>query len=119
MPLLNEIARRDIVPVLTRQAGILADEAEYLDSLAKGIDATDAQALTSAPLVLARRAVRTWLRGDGPYWPTADAVERVLEVANGGVRACEVGAGLRVRRSRGRLALEGESNDAAAHIADR
>jgi tRNA(Ile)-lysidine synthase len=118
MPLLNEVASRDIVPVLTRQAGILADEAEYLDSLAEGIDATDARALTNAPLVLARRAVRTWLRGDGPYWPTADAVERVLEVANGGVRACEVGAGLRVRRSRGRLALEGESNAVAAHIAD-
>jgi tRNA(Ile)-lysidine synthase len=119
MPLLNEVARRDVVPVLTRQAGLLADEAEYLDSLAEGIDPTDARALTRAPLALARRAVRTWLRGDGPYWPTADAVERVLEVAHGGVRACEVGAGLRVRRSRGRLALEGESHDATAHIADR
>ncbi len=114
MPLLDEVAQRDVVPVLTRQAVLLADEADYLDSLAADIDPTDARALARAPVALARRAVRLWLRGDGPYAPTADAVERVLEVARGGGRACEVGAGLRVRRSRGRLALEGEPTDAVA-----
>jgi tRNA(Ile)-lysidine synthase len=107
MPLLDAVAQRDVVPVLTRQAGLLADEADYLDSLAAGIDPTDARAIARAPVALARRAVRTWLRGDGPYAPTADAVERVLDVARGDGRACEVGGGLRVRRARGRLAQEG------------
>lgn len=118
MPLLDDVAQRDVVPVLTRQAALLADEADYLDSLAAAIDPTDARALARAPVALARRAVRTWLRGDGPYAPTADAVERVLDVAGGGGRACEVGAGLRVRRSRGRLALEGAAHDAAVPAAD-
>jgi tRNA(Ile)-lysidine synthase len=117
MPLLDEVARRDVVPVLTRQAALLADEADYLDSLAAGIDPTDARALARAPVVLARRAVRTWLRGDGPYAPTADAVERVLDVARGDGRACEVGAGVRVRRARGRLALEGCAGGAAVPTA--
>lgn len=115
IPLLNEVAERDVVPVLTRQGGLLADEADYLDSLAACIDPTDARAVSQAPLALARRALRKWLRGEGPYWPTADAVERVLDVARGGVRACEIGAGLRVRRSRGRLRLEGASRKVAAH----
>jgi tRNA(Ile)-lysidine synthase len=107
LPLLDDVAQRDVVPVLTRQAGLLAEEADYLDSLAAGIDPTDARALGRAPVALARRAIRAWLRGDGPYAPTADAVERVLDVARGDGRACEVGGGLRVRRARGRLAQEG------------
>ncbi|HEX6475864.1 MAG TPA: tRNA lysidine(34) synthetase TilS, partial [Acidimicrobiales bacterium] len=118
LPLLGDVAQRDVVPVLTRQSALMADEADYLDSLAAAIDPTDARALARAPVALARRAVRTWLRGDGPYAPTADAVERVLEVAGGGGRACEVGDGLRVRRSRGRLDLEGAPHDDAVPAAD-
>jgi len=113
IPLLDDVAQRDVVPVLTRQAGLLADEADFLDALAEGIDPTDARGLAHAPVVLARRAVRTWLRGDGAYAPTADAVERVLDVARGDGRACDVGGGLRVRRARGRLAQEGGTDDAA------
>lgn len=117
MALLDEVAQRDVVPVLTRQAGLLADEADYLDSLAAAVDPTDARALARAPVALARRAVRIWLRGDGPYAPTADAVERVLEVARGDCRACEVGGGLRVRRRRGRLTQEGACDGVAVPAA--
>ena len=117
MALLDEVAQRDVVPVLTRQAGLLADEADYLDSLAAAVDPTDARALARAPVALARRAVRTWLRGDGPYAPTADVVERVLEVARGDCRACEVGGGLRVRRRRGRLTQEGACDGVAVPAA--
>ena len=73
--------------------------------------------MARAPVALARRAVRTWLRGDGPYAPTADAVERVLEVARGDCRACEVGGGLRVRRRRGRLTQEGACDGVAVPAA--
>jgi tRNA(Ile)-lysidine synthase len=106
LPLLEAIAARDMVPVLVRQGVLLGDEAALLDELAAAIDVTDAKVLTAAPPALARRAVRAWLRHAGPYPPDAATVERVLGVARLDARACEVGDGARVRRSRGRLVLE-------------
>ena len=118
MPLLADVAQRDVVPVLTRQAALLTDEADLLDALSAAVDPTDVRSLIAAPPALARRAVRRWLRGDSPYPPDADTVERVIAVARGHGRACEVGAGLRVRRSRGRLALEGDPHGAAVPATD-
>ena len=102
LPLLASLSGRDPVPVLCRQAGLMAGEAELLDHLAAQLDATDARALAAAPPALARRAVRTWLRdGDHPV-PAAD-VERVLAVARGDSTACEITGGRRVARTAGRL----------------
>ena len=106
LPLLEDIAARDVVPVLARQAAILGDEASLLDELAADLDPTDAGALAAASPVLARRAVRRWLRtGPELHPPDAATVDRVLAVARGEVVACEVGGGRTVRRSRGRLSL--------------
>ena len=105
LPLAADIGRRDVAAVIARQAGLLADEADYVEQLASEIEPTDARALAAAPVVLARRAVRRWLRslsGDS-YPPDAAAVERVLAVARGSVAACEISGGHRVRRSHGRL----------------
>ena len=106
LPLLDDIAARDVVPVLVRQAAILGDEASLLDELAANLDPTDARVLAAAPPVLARRAIRRWLRS-GPelHPPDAATVDRVLAVARGEVVACEVGGGRTVRRSQGRLSL--------------
>ena len=49
LPLASAIAGRDLVPVLARQAALLADEADLLDELAAGIDPADAAALAPAP----------------------------------------------------------------------
>lgn len=108
LPLIADISARDPVPILVRQAGLLAEEADLLDVLADHVDPTSAASLNEAPLALRRRAVRGWLTGlvDPPYAPDAAAVERVLEVAAGVVLACEVHGGLRIRRSRGRLIAE-------------
>jgi tRNA(Ile)-lysidine synthase len=108
IPLLNDVARRDVVPVLTRQAALLAEEDSFLTRLAAALDPTDSSTLSSHDPVLARRAVREWLRvGDeGGHPPSAAAVERVLAVARKESRACEVPGARRVRRSRGRLRLE-------------
>ena len=103
LPLLDAIAERDVVAVLARQAEVLRDEADLLDALAADLDPTDARALAAAPVALARRAVRRWLAGEHP--PDAAAVERVLAVARGERRACEVAAGLRVERHQQRLRL--------------
>lgn len=102
LPSLCEIAGRDLVPVLVRQAALLADEADLLDELAAALDPTDARALASAPPALARRAVRRWLTGDG-HPPDAAAVQRVLDVAAGRSIACEVGGGRRIARTGQRL----------------
>jgi tRNA(Ile)-lysidine synthase len=105
LPLLNDIAGRDVVPVLTRQAALLRDEAGVLDALAADLDPTDAFALAEAPAALARRAIRTWLAGDHP--PDAATVERVLAVARNDAKAADAGRGRRVLRTRNILRLEG------------
>ena len=103
LPLLDDIAGRDVAAVLARQAELLRDEADLLDDLAASIDPTDARVLAAAPAALARRAVRRWLAGEHP--PDAAAVERVLAVARGEAVACEVAGGLLIRRSGGRLSV--------------
>jgi tRNA(Ile)-lysidine synthase len=105
LPLCSEVAGRDVVPVLARQAGLLRAEGDLLDSLAGGIDPSDGAALAGAPGPLARRATRRWLRDDGPYPPDLAAVERVLGVARGEATATDVAPGKRVRRSKGRLSV--------------
>lgn len=105
LPMAADVARRDPVPLIARNAQVLADEVDLLEAMASELDPTDARALAAAPAALARRAVRRWLRSlaGGGYPPDAASVERVLAVARGTVTACETAGGLRVRRSHGRL----------------
>lgn len=107
LPLLAEVAERDVVAVLARQAEILGEESDLLDRLAAELDPTDTRALQRAEPALARRAVRAWLwRGMGGDHPVdAAAVDRVLAVVAHRARAAEVQAGWRVTRADGRLAL--------------
>jgi tRNA(Ile)-lysidine synthase len=108
LPLLDAVAARDVVPVVARQAELLADDAALLDALSEVIDPTDVKALRAAPVPLARRAVRSWLRcgSDSEHHPPdAATVERVLAVARGEAAATDVGGGRRVTRSRGRLTI--------------
>ena len=107
LPLLDDIAERDVALVLARQADHLAADAMFLDDLVGSLDPTDARAVAAAPEPLARRAIRSWLRtGAEQHPPDAAAVARVLAVAAGDAVACEVGGGRSVRRSKGRLTLE-------------
>ncbi|MEO7555057.1 MAG: tRNA lysidine(34) synthetase TilS [Acidimicrobiales bacterium] len=106
LPALDLVAGRDVAAVFARQAALLADDAAALDVLADAIDPTDAGALAAAPIALARRAVRAWLRaGDERHPPDAATVERVLAVARGEFVACELSGGRRVARSGGRLSV--------------
>jgi tRNA(Ile)-lysidine synthase len=102
IPMLDEVAGRDVVPLLVRTSDLLRDDARLIDELAADIDPTDAVGLASAHVALARRAVRRWLTVDG-YPPDAASVERVLEVARGHRVACEVEGGRRVARTNQRL----------------
>lgn len=104
VPLLDDIAQRDVSALLAREADLIADDEQFLTDLAAAIDVCDARALASAPVPLARRAVRRWLAD--PYPPDSATVERVLEVARGVHPGCDVGRGRRVIRSRQRLELK-------------
>jgi tRNA(Ile)-lysidine synthase len=104
LPLINEIAARDIVPVLARQADLLRLDDDLLNSLAAEIDPTDALAISRAPLALARRAIRNWLTEEHP--PDLATVDRVLEVARGDTPGCDIGGNRRVRRTAQRLRIE-------------
>ena len=103
LPLLESLAKRDLVPVLTRQADLLRDDDDLLNELAGALDPTDALALANAPIALSRRAIRTWLTN--PLVPDSATVERVLEVARGNTLACDIGLGRQVRRSQQRLRI--------------
>ena len=61
LPLCSQIAGRDVVPILARQAGVFAAEADLLDELAAEVDVSDAAALNAAPC----RARRAGQRGAG------------------------------------------------------
>lgn len=101
LPMLADLAGRDIVPVLNRQSDLLREDDDLLGAQAGALDPTDARELAGAAPPLARRAVRTWLRGEHP--PDAATVERVLDVARGSAIACETTGGVRVERSHQRL----------------
>ena len=103
LPLLESLSKRDLVPVLTRQADLLRDDDDLLNELASALDPTDALVLASAPLALARRAIRSWLTN--PLVPDSATVERVLDVARGNTLACDIGLGRQVRRSQQQLRI--------------
>ena len=108
VPLLASIGERDPVPVLARQARILRDVADHLDHEAAALDPADCAALRARPEVVARAALRRWLRSASPdgHPPDAAALDRVLAVVVGDAVATDLGGGWRVARTAGRLRLE-------------
>ena len=104
VPLMDDIARRDVTAIIAREARFFADDDDYLHELAAQIDVHDARALAAAPLPLSRRAIRRWLAD--PYPPDSATVERVLDVARGLHPGCDIGGGRQVRRSNQRLRWE-------------
>ena len=110
LPLCADVAGRDPVPLLARQAGVLRDEVMFLDALAGKVvpDPADARTVARAERPLARRALRRWLRESGPgeHPPSLAEVDRTLAVAVGAAVGTEVSGGRRVRRTGGRLRVE-------------
>ncbi len=65
LPLCSEVAGRDVVPVLARQAGVLAGDAVVLDAVASLLDPRTRPPCRQAPEAVSRRSVRDWLTGSG------------------------------------------------------
>jgi tRNA(Ile)-lysidine synthase len=104
LPLMHSIAERDVTALLNRTSDVLRDDDALLDELSLALDPTDARAISTAPLPLARRAIRRLLSVDG-FPPDAAAIARVLAVAAGETSACEVTGVGRVERSQQRLRI--------------
>ncbi len=107
LPLLCDIADRDVVPIIARSASLMSGIRDLLDELAAAIDPTDAKALVDTPEPLAQMALRRWIQHetDSEHPPDAAAIERVLAVIRNEARSTEIGGGWRVTRSSQRLGL--------------
>ncbi len=107
LPLLDDIAERDVAGVIARQSELLAEVDDLLHQLAQDLDVADARALRQAHPALARVAIRSWLgREISAEHPVDGAtVERVMSVAAGDAIGTEVGHGWWVRRTENRLRL--------------
>jgi tRNA(Ile)-lysidine synthase len=114
LPLLNDVARRDVVPVLARQAALMDEERRWLDALSRidapTLEAADCRELRTWPTARLRRWLRDCLRdedhGDGAHPPSADEVERAMSVVTGEVVATQLSGGRRLARRAQRLRLE-------------
>ncbi len=107
LPLLNDVAARDVAPLLARTSAHARDTADVVEMLARSLDPTDALALADAPVAVASRAIQTWIRTQtGSEHPVdRTSIERVLAVAHGQTIAAEVVGGFRVSRSNQRLSI--------------
>lgn len=107
LPLLAEIAGRDPVPILDRQADVFASVADHLRFEATALDPTDARILREVPEAIARVALREWLRegAEERYPPDAATIDRVMAVVKGEATATDVGGNRRVERTAGRLRI--------------
>ncbi len=103
LPLMEDMSRRDMIPILNRTAQVLRDDDDLLNELSLAIDPTDAIALAQAPTPLAYRALRRWL--SDPYPPNLATLDRILNVAKGEAIACDIGENREIRRSKQRLTL--------------
>lgn len=111
LPLLDDVAGRDVAPLIARLAVLAGEDLEVLEGMASQVDPTSTESLRAVSTPLARRAVRGWLRWDPAAFdaeahpPSLAEVERVLAVARGRYQACEVSGGRRVARTAGRLRI--------------
>ncbi len=114
LPVMNEVAERDVVPLLARQARVLHEDRRWLDELSRAdvavrLDGADCRDLITWPSARLTRWLRVQLVTLTPegetYPPSADEIGRALSVVRGEVVACELSGGRRLSRSGQRLTL--------------
>ena len=107
LPLLDEIADRDVAPLLARLSTQQREVLDVLGHLADGLEPTDAVAVAAAHPAVASESLRRWWRREtGSFHaPDAAALARMLDVAAGRAVGADVVSGWRVERSAQRLRL--------------
>ena len=114
LPVLCDVAGRDVVPLLARQAALVHEERAWLDvlggpDLARGLEDVDCRELREWPSARLRRWLRAQLShddADGVHPPSSEEIERALGVVRGDVVATELAGKKRLSRSAQRLTLE-------------
>jgi tRNA(Ile)-lysidine synthase len=115
LPIMNDVAERDVVPLLARQARVLFEDRSWLDELARvdldlALSDANCRELVTWPSARLTRWLRVRLamrtEHDETYPPSADEVARALSVVRGEVVACELSGGRRLSRRAQRLTLE-------------
>ncbi len=124
LPLMNDVAQRDVTPVLARSARVMRDERTWLDELgaldsARSLTKIDCRELVTWPVARLRRWLRAQLAvedGHGQrYAPSVDEVTRVIDVVFGRTNATQLSGGRRVARTQQRLRLEEGSTTLTNH----
>jgi len=107
LPLLDDVAGRDVVPLLARHAELARRGVDALDRLAAAVDPADCRSLRLLEPEVARAALRSWLRStSGERHPPDEAtLDRVWAVVEGSSRATDLGGGWRLHRRDQRLSL--------------
>ncbi len=114
LPVMNDVAARDVVPLLARQARVIFDDLRWLDDLTRAdraldLTAADCRDLVTWPVARLTRWLRVHLStrtADGEtYPPSAHEVARALSVVRGEVVACELSGARRLSRRGQRLTL--------------
>jgi tRNA(Ile)-lysidine synthase len=114
LPVMNDVAERDVVPLLARQARVLHEDRRWLDELSRvdaelSLDDADCRELVHWPLARLTRWLRVrlaTLTAEGEtYPPSADEIARALTVVRGEVVACELSGARRLSRRGQHLTL--------------
>lgn len=114
LPVLNESAGRDVVPLLSRSAHHLAADHQWLQEiispdLERSLGDVDCRELRTWPesrlSYWLREHLRTTDEGTDSYPPSSDEIDRAVRVVRGEVVACELSRGRRLARSGQRLSL--------------
>lgn len=124
VPLLSEVAQRDVVPILARQAAVLFADRLWLDELVAGdlsvnLSEIDCRELRAWPQARLRRWLRVKLAhvdelGER-HPPSSAEIDRALDVVAGEVTATELTGGRRLARRGRRLSLEDGSTTLTNH----
>jgi tRNA(Ile)-lysidine synthase len=124
LPLMCDIAQRDVVPLLARQADVVYEDRAWLDLVAQpdalvALGDVDCRELREWPLARRRRWLRAKLFvvdefGDA-HPPSAAELDRAENVIAGDVVATELQGGRRLSRRAQRLALEDVSTTLTKH----
>ena len=105
LPLLADISGRDVVPLLNRTSDHTRSLVDGIESMGADLDPTSTRELRAAPELVARSALRRWLRSDEGHPPSTAELDRVWAVVEHRVVGCELSGGRRVSRTGGRLRL--------------